>query len=110
MERPHPSAVPPAGTWLDEYRERVEHIRARAEAARARIATVTATARTRDGAVAVTVDGSGHMTGLTFGVRADDMPRPRLAETVLRLAGEAAADVAGQIEKIMEPLTSGRGR
>lgn len=110
MERPHPSAVPPAGTWLDEYRERVEQIRARAEAARARIATVTATARTRDGAVVVTVDQSGHLTGLVLGVRAEEMPRARLAETVLRLAGEAAADVAGQVEQIMEPLISGTGR
>lgn len=110
MERPHPTAVPTAGTWLAEYRERIELIRARAESARARIATVTATARTRDGAVVVTVDPSGRLTDLQLGVRADELPRARLGETVLRLAREAAADAAAQVEKIMEPLTGGDGR
>ncbi len=101
---------PDAGrTWLDEYRTRIESIRVRAEQARDRVATVTATARTRDGAVVVTVDASGMLTDLRLGVRAEELPRARLAETVLRLSREAAADAAAQVEAIMAPLT-GAGR
>ncbi|MBC3194655.1 YbaB/EbfC family nucleoid-associated protein [Pseudonocardia sp. C8] len=107
MERITPTA---AETWLDEYRARITTIRARADHARARLAAVTATARTRDGAVAVTVDASGALTDLRFGVRTDELPRARLAETVLRLAGEAAADARTQVEAIMEPLTVEAGR
>ncbi|MBP2364996.1 YbaB/EbfC family nucleoid-associated protein [Pseudonocardia parietis] len=110
MERITPAAVPTAQTWLDEYRERIEAVRARAEDARARVLSVTATAQTRDGAVAVTVDGSGALTDLRFGVRSDDLPRPRLAETVLRLSREAAADARKQVTAIMEPLTAETGR
>ena len=107
---PITAAVPPrAETWLDEYRERIETIRARAEDARSRMAAVTATAQTRDGAVAVTVDASGTLAGLHLGVRADDLPRARLAETVLRLSREAAADARAQVEAIMEPLTAEAG-
>ncbi|MEJ8279737.1 YbaB/EbfC family nucleoid-associated protein [Pseudonocardia spirodelae] len=107
---PHTDGRPGAGrTWLDEYRERVETIRLRAEQARDRVATVTATARTRDGAVVVTVDASGTLTDLQLGVRAEDLPRTRLAETVLRLSREAAADATAQVERIMAPLTAGAG-
>ncbi|MCO7192946.1 MULTISPECIES: YbaB/EbfC family nucleoid-associated protein [Pseudonocardia] len=98
---------PNAGrTWLDEYRTRIESIRVRAEQARDRVATVTATARTRDGAVVVTVDASGMLTDLRLGVRAEELPRARLAETVLRLSREAALDSAAQVERIMAPLTA----
>ncbi|WP_060574502.1 MULTISPECIES: YbaB/EbfC family nucleoid-associated protein [unclassified Pseudonocardia] len=109
MERPT-SSPPSAETWLAEYRERLDEIRVRVEQARDRATAVTATAQTRDGAVAVTVDASGAVTDLRFGVRADDLPRARLAGTVLRLCREAAADARSQVEKIMEPLTSGGSR
>lgn len=109
MERPT-SAPPTAETWLEEYRARIEVIRARAEEARDRVTAVAATAQTRDGAVAVTVDASGALTDLRLGVRADDLPRARLAETVLRLAREAAADARRQVEAIMEPLSPGARR
>lgn len=102
---------PSAGrTWLDEYRTRIDTIRLRAEEARDRVATVTATARTRDGAVVVTVDASGTLTDLQLGVRAEELPRARLAETVLRLSREAAADAAAQVAAIVEPLTAGGAR
>lgn len=110
MERSTPPAPPTAQTWLEEYRERIEAIRARAEDARARVLTVSATAQTRDGAVAVTVDGSGALTGLRLGVRSDELTRARLAETVVGLARDAAADAQAQVAAIMEPLTAEPGR
>lgn len=114
---PMPTAVPdrpgtgaPARAWLDDYRDRMDRIRIMAEQARDLVRQVSATARTRDGAVTVTVDQSGALTGLTLGVRADDVPRARLAELVLRLAREAAADAAAQVQVIVGPLTSEDGR
>lgn len=96
-----------ARAWLDDYRDRIDRIRVRAETAREQVRQVSATARTRDGAVSVTVDPSGALTGLTFGVRADELPRARLAEVVLRLAREAATDAGTQVEAIVAPLASG---
>ncbi|MEQ3552189.1 YbaB/EbfC family nucleoid-associated protein [Pseudonocardia nematodicida] len=110
MERPTTTApTTDVDTWLSEYRERVERIRVRAEEAGTRVAAVAATAATRDGAVSVTVGSSGALAALTLGARAEDMPRARLAETVLRLSREAAADAAEQVEAIMAPLMSEPG-
>jgi hypothetical protein len=43
-------------------------------------------------------------------VRAEELPRARLAETVLRLSREAALDSAAQVERIMAPLTAEGGQ
>lgn len=99
-----------ARAWLDDYRDRIDRIRVRAERARDQVQQVTATARSRDGAVTVTVDPSGALAGLSFGVRADDLPRARLAELVLGLAREAAADAGAQVQAIVAPLSSEDGR
>lgn len=109
-----PSAPPAPSTadlsdtraWLADYRGRMEDLRGRAERAQAQLEGLSATASSRDGAVTVTVNGSGALLELRFGSRAEEMPRTRLAELVLSLSGEAAADAARQVREVVEPVTA----
>ncbi|MBW0104786.1 YbaB/EbfC family nucleoid-associated protein [Pseudonocardia sp. KRD291] len=105
---PSSSGADPSDTraWLADYRGRMEELRGRAERAQAQLEGLTATAASRDGAVTVTVNGSGALLELRFGSRAEDVPRNRLAELVLSLSREAAADASRQVREVVEPVTA----
>src|SRR3569833_3122645 len=76
----------------------------RAAEAKARLERVSATASSADGAVTVTVNTSGALQELTFGPRADELPRARLAQAVLAAAKRAQVDAAQQLAAIMAPV------
>ncbi|RSD10888.1 YbaB/EbfC family DNA-binding protein [Amycolatopsis eburnea] len=76
----------------------------RAAEAKARLEHVSATASSPDGAVTVTVNTSGALQELTFGARADELPRARLAQAVLAAAKRAQVDAARQLTAIMAPV------
>src|SRR3954464_8663245 len=76
----------------------------RAAEAKARFERVSATASSADGAVTVTVNTSGALQELTFGPRADELPRARLAQAVLAAAKRAQVDAAQQLTAIMAPV------
>ncbi|WP_249027293.1 YbaB/EbfC family nucleoid-associated protein, partial [Amycolatopsis lexingtonensis] len=76
----------------------------RAAEAKARLEHVSATASSPDGAVTVTVNTSGALQELTFGPRADELPRARLAQAVLAAAKRAQVDAAQQLTAIMAPV------
>ncbi|SEF32845.1 YbaB/EbfC DNA-binding family protein [Amycolatopsis pretoriensis] len=76
----------------------------RAAEAKARLERVSATASSPDGAVTVTVNTAGALQELTFGPRADEIPRARLAQVVLAAAKRAQLDAAQQLTAIMTPV------
>ncbi|WP_290061991.1 YbaB/EbfC family nucleoid-associated protein [Amycolatopsis solani] len=76
----------------------------RAAEAKARLEQVSATASSPDGAVTVTVNTSGALQELTFGSRADELPRARLAQAVLAATRRAPVDAAQQLTAIMAPV------
>jgi DNA-binding protein YbaB len=76
----------------------------RAAEAKARLERVSATASSADGAVTVTVNTSGALQELTFGPRADELPRARLAQAVLAAAKRAQVDAAQQLTAVMAPV------
>ncbi|WP_370966078.1 YbaB/EbfC family nucleoid-associated protein [Amycolatopsis sp. cg9] len=76
----------------------------RAAEAKARLQHVSATASSADGAVTVTVNTSGALQELSFGPRADELPRTRLAQAVLAAAKRAQVDAAQQLTAIMAPV------
>ncbi|VVJ20666.1 Uncharacterised protein [Amycolatopsis camponoti] len=76
----------------------------RAAEAKARLERVSATASSADGSVTVTVNTSGALQELTFGPRADELPRARLAQAVLAAAKRAQVDAAQQLTAIMAPV------
>ncbi|GHG00505.1 MULTISPECIES: YbaB/EbfC family nucleoid-associated protein [Amycolatopsis] len=80
----------------------------RAAEAKERLARVSATATSSDGAVTVTVNTAGALQELSFGPRADELPRTRLAQAVLAAARRAQLDAAQQLTGIMAPVIGER--
>jgi DNA-binding protein YbaB len=76
----------------------------RAAEAKARLERVSATASSADGAVTVTVNTSGALQELTFGPRADELPRARLAASVVATAKRAQVQAAQQLTSVMAPV------
>lgn len=76
----------------------------RAAEAKARLERIAATATSADGAVTVTVNTSGALQELTFGPRADELPRARLAAAVVATAQRAQVQAAQQLTSVMAPL------
>jgi DNA-binding protein YbaB len=99
-----PPPASEATTWLEEYRRRVADLGDRARRARAELDGLTATASSASGAVTVTVNPAGALQRLSFGERADELTRPKLAEAVLDAAREAHAAAARRSAEALEPL------
>jgi DNA-binding protein YbaB len=76
----------------------------RAAEAKARLERIAATATSPDGAVTVTVNTSGALQELTFGPRADELPRARLAASVVATAKRAQVQAAQQLTSVMAPV------
>jgi DNA-binding protein YbaB len=86
------------------YEQEVAAVAARAEEAKDRIKNLTGTATSPDGAVTVTVGGAGALQSVSFGPRADELPKERLAEAIMAAARRAQAQASQRILEIMEPL------
>lgn len=89
---------------LDDYEQRTAALLERAEEAKAQIAGLTGSATSSDGAVTVSVSAGGALLNLSFGAKADDMPKDRLAAVVMSTAKRAQAQAVGQIATIMAPV------
>lgn len=76
----------------------------RAAEAKAQLERIAATATSPDGAVTVTVNTSGALQELTFGPRADELPRARLAASVVATAKRAQVQAAQQLATVMAPV------
>jgi DNA-binding protein YbaB len=96
-----------ATTWLEDYQRRLAEIGDRARRAQAELDGVTATASSASGAVTVTVNPAGALQRLSFGERADELTRPKLAEAVLDAARKAHAAAARRSAEALEPLIGG---
>jgi DNA-binding protein YbaB len=86
------------------YQQEAAALAARAEAAKAQIKALTGTLTSKDGAVTVTVNVAGALQSLSFGARADELPRQQLSALVMSTARRAQAQAAGRITEIMAPL------
>jgi DNA-binding protein YbaB len=96
-----------ATTWLEDYRRRLADIGERARRARAELDGLTATASSASGAVTVTVNPAGALQQVSFGERAEELARPKLAEAVLDAARRAHAEAARRSAEALEPLLGG---
>ncbi|GAB3163523.1 YbaB/EbfC family nucleoid-associated protein [Amycolatopsis stemonae] len=76
----------------------------RAAEAKARLEHIAATATSADGAVTVTVNTGGALQELSFGPRADELSRTRLAAEILATAKRAQVDAAQQLTAVMAPV------
>ncbi|MCX2953187.1 YbaB/EbfC family nucleoid-associated protein [Lentzea sp. NEAU-D7] len=89
---------------IEDYEQRTAALLEQAEEAKSRIASLTGAATSTDGAVTVSVSAGGALLSLSFGTKADDMPKDRLAALVMSTAKRAQAQAVGQITTIMAPL------
>jgi DNA-binding protein YbaB len=89
------------GELLDEY----ERMRANLGAAQTRMRAVHGTSRSSDASVTVSVDFQGTLTGLELSPRAYSRYSPSLlASEILRLVGEARAQVTREVGEVMAPF------
>ncbi|ALG07005.1 hypothetical protein AOZ06_08755 [Kibdelosporangium phytohabitans] len=86
------------------YEQRTAALLERAEEAKAKIQDLTGTATSQDSVVRVTVGASGALIDLSFGAKADEMPKDRLAALVMATAKRAQAQAVSQIAVIMAPV------
>lgn len=89
---------------IEDYEQRTAALLEQAEEAKSQIANLTGAATSGDGAVTVSVSAGGALLSLSFGTKADDLPKDRLAALVLSTAKRAQAQAVGQIATIMAPL------
>ncbi|MFD1147939.1 YbaB/EbfC family nucleoid-associated protein [Saccharothrix hoggarensis] len=89
---------------IEDYESRTSALLERAEEAKARIAELTGSATSSDGAVSVSVSAGGALMSLSFGSKADDMPKERLAALVVSTAKRAQAQAVDRIATIMAPV------
>ncbi|MEU3650735.1 YbaB/EbfC family nucleoid-associated protein [Lentzea sp. NPDC034063] len=89
---------------IADYEQRTAALLEQAEEAKSQIANLTGAATSTDGAVTVSVSAGGALLSLSFGTKADDLPKDRLAALVMSTAKRAQAQAVGQIATIMAPL------
>ncbi len=89
---------------ISDYEQRTAVLLERAEEAKSQIANLTGSASSSDGAVTVSVSAGGALLSLSFGTKADAMPKDRLAALVMSTAKRAQAQAVGQIATIMAPI------
>jgi DNA-binding protein YbaB len=90
---------------LDELLGDYDRLRKNLAGAQRRMRTMTATAASSDGSVTVSVDFRCRLAGLTIEPRAYRRYSPsQLAEEIQRLAGQAAAQVTGEMAEVMAPF------
>ena len=93
--------------WPASYQRRIEDIGARVASAQRPLVDLTATASSTHGEVTVTVNPAGALCRLSFGERADEMDRPKLAQAVLDTARHAQAEAARRSREALAPIVGG---
>jgi DNA-binding protein YbaB len=93
-----------ANELMSSYLAEVEVLAQKAEQAKKQLKQLTGSLTSGDGAVSVTVNAAGALQNLTFGPKADEMPRAQLASLVLSTARRAQIQAAQQVTSILAPL------
>ena len=93
--------------WLTSYQRRIDGVGAQVARAQRELADLTATASSAHGEVTVTVNPAGALCRLSFGERADEMDRPKLAQAVLDTARHAQAEAARRSREALAPIVGG---
>lgn len=93
-----------ANELMSSYLQEVEVLAQKAEEAKKQLRQLAGSLTSGDGAVSVTVNAAGALQSLSFGPKADEMPRAQLASLVLATARRAQIQAAQQVTSILAPL------
>jgi DNA-binding protein YbaB len=89
---------------VSSYEQEIAEIAGRAEEARERIKNLVSSVSSPDEAVTVRVSGGGALEGISFGDRADQVPKERLAAEIMAAVRRAQAQASQQVIAIMGEL------
>jgi DNA-binding protein YbaB len=89
---------------LSSYLQEVDALAKKAEEAKKQLKELSGSLTSGDGAVTLTVNAAGALQSLSFGARADDMPKERLAALILSTARRAQIQAAQQVTSILAPI------
>lgn len=95
--------------WLASMQQRADEMVRQSQEIQQSLQDMSETATEPDGAVAVTVSANGALTDLHIDKRALSRGPERLKDTILQLAGEAQAKVAGRVVTAVEPVAGNSG-
>lgn len=105
MEPASPTANAALKARLSQLLDEYDSARRNLGAAQTRMRSMHGTARSTDGTVVATVDFRGNLTGLELTARAYSRYSPTLlAEEIMRLVGEARAQVTSDVAEVMAPF------
>jgi DNA-binding protein YbaB len=89
---------------MSAYLQEVEALKRKADTAKQQLKQLVGTLTSGDGAVSLTVNAAGALQSLSFGPKADDLPKPQLAALILATARRAQIQAAQQVTSILAPL------
>lgn len=89
---------------MSSYMQEVQALAQKAEEAKKQLKELTGSLTSGDGAVTLTVNAAGALQSLSFGARAEEMPRAQLASLVLSTAKRAQIKAAQQVTSILAPI------
>ncbi|TDD85657.1 YbaB/EbfC family DNA-binding protein [Saccharopolyspora karakumensis] len=95
--------------WLASMQARADEMVRQSQEIQQSLQEMSETAAEPDGAVAVTVSANGALKDLHIDKRALHRGPDRLKDTILQLAGQAQAKVAGRVVDTVEPVAGSAG-
>ncbi|GIG63857.1 YbaB/EbfC family nucleoid-associated protein [Phytomonospora endophytica] len=101
-------ASDPAG-FAEALERRAEEMKAKAARVEREIAETSATAASRDRSVTLTVNGSGGLGSIEFGVKAKSLTQIQLAATVMETYAKASAEASARTRALLAELVGDGG-
>jgi DNA-binding protein YbaB len=89
---------------MSSYLQEVEVLAQQAETAKQQLKQLSGSLTSGDGAVSLTVNAAGALQSLSFGPKADSLPKTQLASLILSTARRAQIEAARQVTSILAPL------
>jgi DNA-binding protein YbaB len=89
---------------MSSYLQEVEALAKKAETAKQQLKQLAGSLTSGDGAVSLTVNAAGALQSLSFGPKADELPKAQLASLILSTARRAQIEAAQKVTSILAPL------
>jgi DNA-binding protein YbaB len=89
---------------MSSYLQEVEALAKKAETAKQQLKQLAGSLTSGDGAVSLTVNAAGALQSLSFGPKADELPKAQLASLILSTARRAQIEAARKVTSILAPL------
>jgi hypothetical protein len=96
-----------ADRWIDDWESSIQRRAEQAKAFSQRAAGLTASASSKDGAIEVTVDSSGGVSGLKLSERIRSRPAHETADEILATIRAAQAQLSRRVAEVADEVGAG---